>query len=98
MSKDKDLEKTEALIAKVKAELENITVKKTDILEKEKNALDRLEQLENTRVLQIVNLSNVSGDVLKALLMSAQPKPVPQKPEPLISTTNERITEDEDDE
>ena len=35
----KDLEKTEALIGKVKAELENITAKKTDILEKEKNAL-----------------------------------------------------------
>jgi hypothetical protein len=94
----KDLEKTEALIAKVKAELENITAKKTDILEKEKNALARLEQLENTRVLQIVNLSNVDGDTLKRLLMAARPKPVPQKPEPIISTTNERITENEEDE
>lgn len=93
----KDLEKTKALIAKVKADLENITTKKADILEKEKNALARLEQLENTRVLQIVSLSNVDGDTLKRLLMSAQPKPVPQKPEPLISTTNERITENEED-
>ena len=32
----KDLEKTEALIVKVKADIENITAKKADILEKEK--------------------------------------------------------------
>lgn len=94
----KDLEKTEALIVKVKADIENITAKKADILEKEKQALARLEQLENTRVLQIVNLCNVDGDTLKKLLMAAQPKPVPQKPEPFISTTNERITENEEDE
>lgn len=94
----KDLEKTEALIVKVKADIENITAKKADILEKEKQAHARLEQLENTRILQLVNHCNVDGDMLKALLMGSQPKPAPQKPEPIISTTNERITENEEDE
>ena len=98
------LEKTEALLEKARTDLENIQAKKADILEKEKQAVARLEKIENTRILQLINMNKIDSDMLKAILMSktntvpAPPKPVHQKPEPFISTTNERITDNEEDE
>lgn len=98
------LEKTEALLEKARTDLENIQAKKADILEKEKQAAARLEKIENTRILQLVNMNKIDSDMLKAILMSKTntvPEPsktVYQKPEPFISTTNERITENEEDE
>ena len=86
------LEKTEALLEKAIADLESIRAKKADILEKEKQGIARVSSLENTRILQLVNLSKIDSSQLKALLMAEQPKP---------ETTNfvtERITEDEEDE
>lgn len=93
------LEKTEALIEKAIADLESIRAKKVDILEKEKQAITRVNSLESTRILQLVNMSKIDSSQLKALLMAEQPKPVEQVVKPV--TTNyitERITEDEEDE
>lgn len=93
------LEKTEALLEKATTNLENIRVKKMDILEKEKQAIARVNSLESTRILQLVNMSKIDSSQLKALLMAEQPKPVEQVVIP--ETTNfvtERITEDEEDE
>ena len=93
------LEKTEALLEKATTNLENIRVKKMDILEKEKQAIARVDSLESTRILQLVNMSKIDSSQLKALLMAEQPKPVEQVVIP--ETTNfvtERITEDEEDE
>jgi len=93
------LEKTEALLEKATTDLENIRVKKMDILEKEKQAIARVNSLESTRILQLVNMSKIDSSQLKALLMAEQPKPVEQVVIP--ETTNfvtERITEDEEDE
>lgn len=93
------LEKTETLLEKAIGDLENIRAKKADILEKEKQAIARVSSLENTRILQLVNLSKIDSSQLKALLMAEQPKPVEQVAIP--ETTNfvtERITEDEEDE
>lgn len=93
------LEKTETLLEKAIADLENIRAKKADILEKEKQAVARVNSLENTRILQLVNLSKIDSSQLKALLMAEQSKPVEQVVIP--ETTNfvtERITENEDDE
>lgn len=98
------LEKTEALLEKARTDFENIQAKKADILEKEKQAVAQLEKIENTRILQLVNMNKIDSDMLKAILMGKTntvpepPKPVPQKPEPFISTTNERIAENEEDE
>lgn len=93
------LEKTEALLEKATTDLENIRVKKMDILEKEKQAIARVNSLESTRILQLVNMSKIDSSQLKALLMAEQPKPVEQvvKPENTNFVT-ERITEDEEDE
>ena len=93
------LEKTEALLEKAIADLESIRAKKADILEKEKQGIARVSSLENTRILQLVNLSKIDSSQLKALLMTEQPKPVEQVVKP--ETTNfvtERITEDEENE
>lgn len=93
------LEKTEALLEKAIADLESIQAKKADILEKEKQGIARVSSLENTRILQLVNLSKIDSSQLKALLMAEQPKPVEQVVKP--DTTNyitERIIEDEEDE
>ena len=93
------LEKTEALLETAIADLESIRAKKADILEKEKQGIARVNSLENTRILQLVNLSKIDSSQLKALLMTEQPKPVEQVVKP--ETTNfvtERITEDEEDE
>ena len=93
------LEKTEALLEKATTDLENIRAKKMDILEKEKQAIARVNSLESTRILQLVNMSKIDSSQLKALLMAEQPKPVEQVVKP--ETTNfvtERITEDEEDE
>ena len=93
------LEKTEALLEKATTDLENIRVKKMDILEKEKQAIARVNSLESTRILQLVNMSKIDSSQLKALLMAEQPKPVEQVVIP--ETTNfvtERITEDEENE
>ncbi len=93
------LEKTEVLLEKAIADLESIRAKKADILEKEKQAVARVSSLENTRILQLVNLSKIDSSQLKALLMAEQPKPAEQVMKP--ETTNfvtERITEDEEDE
>ena len=88
------LEKTETLLEKAIADLE-----KADILEKEKQGIARVNTFENTRILQLVNLSKIDSSQLKALLMAEQLKPVEQVAIP--ETTNfvtERITEDEEDE
>ena len=88
------LEKTEALLEKAIADLESIRAKKADILEKEKQGIARVNSLENTRILQLVNLSKIDSSQLKALLMAEQPKPVEQVVKP--DTTNyitERINE-----
>ena len=93
------LEKTEALLEKAVADLESIRAKKADILEKEKQGIARVNSLENTRILQLVNMSKIDSSQLKALLMAERPKPVEQVSIPV--TTNfvtERITEDEEDE
>ena len=93
------LEKTETLLEKAITDLENIRAKKADILEKEKQAVARVNSLANTRILQLVNLSKIDSSQLKALLMAEQPKPIEQVVIP--ETTNfvtERITEDEEDE
>lgn len=67
---------------------------------KEKSkGIARVSSLENTCILQLVNLSKIDNSQLKALLMAEQPKPVEQVVKP--DTTNyitERITEDEEDE
>lgn len=93
------LEKTEALLEKAIADLESIRAKKADILEKEKQGIARVSSLENTRILQLVNLSKIDSSQLKALLMAEQPKPVEQVVKPEITKfVTERITEDEEDE
>ena len=93
------LEKTEALLEKATTDLENIRVKKMDILEKEKQAIARVNSLESTRILQLVNMSKIDSSQLKALLMTEQPKSIEQTIE--SDTTNyitERINEDEENE
>ena len=62
------LEKTEALLEKARTDFENIQAKKADILEKEKQAVARLEKIENTRILQLVNMNKIDSDMLKAIL------------------------------
>lgn len=91
--------KPATLLEKAIADLESIRAKKVDILEKEKQGIARVNSLESTRILQLVNLSKIDSSQLKALLMAEQPKPVEQVVTP--ETTNfvtERITEDEEDE
>ena len=93
------LEKTEALLEKAIADLESIRAKKADILEKEKQGIARVNSLESTRILQLVNMSKIDSSQLKALLMTEQTKPVEQVVKP--DTTNyvtERINEDEENE
>lgn len=91
------LEKTEALLEKAKAEVDSLRQKKAEIIEKEKQALARVEQLENTRILQLVNINKIDSDMLKNILMANQPKPVEPKPKPTTTISNERITENEED-
>lgn len=91
------LEKTEALLEKAKAEVDSLRQKKAEIIEKEKQALARVEQLENTRILQLVNINKIDSDMLKNILMANQPKSVEQKPKPTTTISNERITENEED-
>lgn len=81
------LEKTEALLKKAKADLESIQAKKEDILKKEKQAVARLEKIENARILQLVNLNKINSDMLKTILMG---KTAEQQP---VSTPVASITE-----
>ena len=59
----------------------------------------RVNSLESTRILQLVNMSKIDSSQLKALLMAEQPKSIEQTIE--SDTTNyitERINEDEENE
>lgn len=84
------LEKTEALLKKVKADLESIQAKKEDILKKEKQAVARLEKIENARILQLVNLNKINSDMLKTILMGKTAEQQPAST-PVASITERNI-------
>ncbi len=62
------LEKTEQQIEKFFADLVVVRERKADILEKEKQIEQKLEELKNQRILQIVGSFNLTGDDLKERL------------------------------
>ena len=62
------LEKTEQLIEKGQADLNDVREKISELKEKEKSIISRNTELENTRIVQIVQLSNLNGSQLKEML------------------------------
>ncbi len=89
------LEKTEAQLKKAYAELDAIRERKADIIEKERGAMSHIENLENQRILQIVDTYRLSGDDLKKKLAAIMPA---NAPKPVTTTTpvnNERNNENE---
>lgn len=62
------LEKTEQQIEKFSADLVAVRERKADILEKEKQIEQKLEELKNQRILQVVGSFNLTGDDLKERL------------------------------
>ena len=89
------LEKTEQQLARAYSELEVIRDRKADITEKEKAALAHIENLENQRILQIVDIYRLNGDDLKKKLAAIMPA---NAPKPVTTTTpvnNERNNENE---
>lgn len=90
------LEKTEQQLEKAYGELAVIREKKADIIEKEKAAMNRVEELENQRILLIVDTYKLNGDDLKKKLAAIMPANV-QKSTPFApKTNNERNNEDEE--
>lgn len=87
------LEKTENQLKRAYAELENIRERKSDIIEKEKVAMAHIESLENQRILQIVDIYNLSGDDLKRKLAAIMPanasKSILETPIPNYERNNE---------
>ena len=62
------LEKTEQLIEKGQADLNDVREKISELKEKEKAIISRNTELENTRIVQIVQLSNLNVSQLKDML------------------------------
>lgn len=90
------LEKTESQLERAYGELEAIRERKADILEKEKIAMARVTDLENQRILQIVDICNLNGDDLKKKLAALMPANNP-KPAPVVLKPNdERKNENEE--
>lgn len=85
------LEKTEQQLEKANAELDIVRERKADILEKEKAAIRRVEELENQRILQIVDTFNLNGDDLKKKLSAIMPANTP-KPVSAVSKINNEMT------
>lgn len=87
------LEKTENQLKKAYAELAAIRDRKDDILEKEKATLAHIENLENQRILQIVDIYRLNGDDLKKKLAAIMPANAQQTTD---VTKNERNNEYEE--
>lgn len=90
------LDKTEQQLKKAHDELAFVREKKADIIEKEKAAINRVEELEKQRILLIVDTYKLNGDDLKKKLASIMPANV-QKPASFITKpNNERNNENEE--
>lgn len=89
------LEKTETQLKKACAELDAIRERKADIIEKEKAALAHIENLENQRILQIVDIFNLNGDDLKKKLAAIMPANSPKSVSGAPVPNNERNNENE---
>lgn len=88
------LEKTEQQIEKAYADLNGIREKKSDIIEREKQALTHIAELENQRIVQIVQVHSLDGTQLKAMLANIKAKP--NISEPTRPITIERKNENEE--
>ncbi|MBP0961575.1 MAG: hypothetical protein J5864_05475 [Oscillospiraceae bacterium] len=91
------LEKTESQLKKAYAELDVIRERKADIIEKEKAAMSHIENLENQRILQIVDTYRLSGDDLKRKLAAIMPANAPKSVTGTVPVNNERNNENEKD-
>lgn len=89
------LEKTETQLKKACAELDAIRERKADIIEKEKAALAHIENLENQRILQIVDTFNLKGDDLKKKLAAIMPANATKSVSGTPVQNNERNNENE---
>lgn len=91
------LEKTEQLIEKCQADLNDVREKISELKEKEKAIISRNTELENTRIVQIVQLSNLNGSQLKEMLTKIKREAVAGTPTTSVSLTKiERKTENEE--
>ena len=89
------LEKTEQQLEKANAELDIVREKKADILEKEKAAVRRVEELENQRILQIVGSYNLGGNELKKKLAAIVATNRPENKLFKVNSNEERNNENE---
>lgn len=89
------LEKTEQQLEKANAELDIVRERKTDILEKEKAAIRRVEELENQRILQIVGSYNLGGNELKKKLAAIVATNRPENKTFKLTSNDERKNENE---
>ena len=91
------LEKTEQLIEKGQADLNDVREKISELKEKEKAIISRNTELENTRIVQIVQLSNLNGSQLKEMLTKIKHNTFESTPTNSVSLTKiERKTENEE--
>ena len=91
------LEKTEQLIEKGQADLNDVREKISELKEKEKAIISRITELENTRIVQIVQLSNLNGSQLKEMLTKIKHNTFESTPTKSVSLTKiERKTENEE--
>ena len=69
---DNPFEKIDTLIENQKAVIEELRKKMSEIKDKEKKALVKLETLEHQRIVEIVEYSDISTDMLKQLMLAAR--------------------------
>ena len=69
---DNPFERIDMLIEKQKSDIEDIRQKISDYKDKEKKALGKLEALEHQRIVEIVEYSAISTDMLKQLMLAAR--------------------------
>ena len=79
------------------ADLNDVREKISELREKEKAIISRNMELENTRIVQIVQLSNLNGSQLKEMLTKIKQEAVAGTPTTSVSLTKiERKTENEE--
>ena len=65
-------ERIDTLIEKQKADIEDIRKKINDYKDREKKALGKLEALEHQRIIEIVEYSSITPEMLKQLMLAAK--------------------------
>ena len=91
---DNPFERIDTLIEKQKSDIEDIRQKISDYKDKEKKALGKLEALEHQRIVEIVEYSAISTDMLKQLMLAARADSMTA---PTAAGGRKEVEPDEDD-